>query len=68
MNSAKRVGKVGKFNIGFRPEQLPSHAGTVLPRDFAQRLGAAEVLEEELHGRTRARGYAGMRSAPRLAR
>ena len=37
-NRQKVVGKVGKFNIGFRQEQLTSHAGTVLLQDFAQRL------------------------------
>ena len=57
MNTKKVVGKVGKFNIGFRSEQLTSHAGTVLLHDFAQRLGVEELLEEELHVKTRERGY-----------
>ena len=57
MNRQKVVGKVGKFNICFRPEQLTSHAGTVLLHDFAQRLGVEEVLDEELHVKTRERGY-----------
>ena len=57
MNSQKVVGKVGKFNLGFRPGQLTSHAGTVLLHDFAPRLGVEEVLDEELHVKTRARGY-----------
>jgi Transposase DDE domain group 1 len=57
VNSKKVVGKVGKFNICFRQEQLTSHAGTVLLQDFAQRLGVAEVLDEELHVKVRARGY-----------
>jgi len=57
VNSQKVVGKVGKFNLGFRPGQLTSHAGTVLLHDFAQRLGVEEVLDEELHVKTRARGY-----------
>jgi Transposase DDE domain group 1 len=47
---------VGKFNICFRPEQLTSHAGTVLLHDFAQRLGVEEVLDDELHVKTRERG------------
>src|SRR5262249_10288701 len=51
------VGKVGKFNICFRPERLTSQAGVVLLHDFAQRLGVAEVLEEELCVKTRERGY-----------
>ncbi len=57
MNRKKVVGKVGKFNICFRPEQLTSHAGTVLLHDFVQRLGVEGVLEEELHIKTRERGY-----------
>jgi DDE family transposase len=57
VNRQKVVGKVGKFNIGFRQEQLASHAGTVLVQDFAQRLGVERVLDEELRGKTRERGY-----------
>src|ERR671918_390364 len=51
------MGKVGKFNICFRPERLTSHAGVVLLQDFAQRLGVARVLDEELGVKTRERGY-----------
>lgn len=57
MNREKVVGKVGKFNICFRPERLTSHAGVVLLHDFAQRLGMEELLEEELSVKTRERGY-----------
>lgn len=57
MNRQKVVGKVGKFNICFRKEQLTSHAGTVLLQDFAQRLGVERVLNEELQVKERARGY-----------
>ena len=54
MNRQKVVGKVGKFNICFRKEQLTSHAGTVLLQDFVQRLGVARVLDEELQVKVRA--------------
>lgn len=57
MNRKNVVGKVGKFNIGFRREQLTSHAGTVLLQDFARRLGVERVLDEELHVKVRERGY-----------
>jgi len=57
VNRQKVVGKVGKFNICFRQEQLTSHAGTVLLHDFAQRLGVAGVLDEELQVKVRERGY-----------
>lgn len=57
MNRAKVVGKVGKFNIGFRQEHLTSHAGPVLLQDFAQRLGVEHVLDEELQVKVRERGY-----------
>src|SRR5262249_55580545 len=57
VNRQKVFGKVGKFNIGFRKEQLTSHAGTVLLQDFARRLGVEEVLNEGLQVKTRERGY-----------
>ena len=57
MNKSKVVGKVGKFNICFRPEQLTSHAGVVLLHDFAQRLGVAQLLDDELAVKARERGY-----------
>jgi hypothetical protein len=57
VNRQKVVGKVGKFNICFRKEQLTSHAGTVLLQDFAQRLGVEQVLDEELQVKARERGY-----------
>jgi hypothetical protein len=58
VNRHKVIGKVGKFNICFRPERLTSHAGVVLLQDFAQGLGVAQVLDEELQVKTRERGYA----------
>jgi hypothetical protein len=57
VNRQKVVGKVGKFNICFREERLTSHAGVVLLHDFAQRLGLARVLDEELRVKRRERGY-----------
>src|SRR5215813_3017019 len=57
VNRQKVVGKVGKFNICFRQEQLTSHAGTVMLQDFAQRLGVEQVLDEELQVKGRERGY-----------
>lgn len=57
MNRKKVVGKVGKFNICFRSERLTSHAGTALLHDFAQRLGVARLLDEELRVKVRERGY-----------
>jgi hypothetical protein len=57
VNKQKVIGKVGKFNIGFRQAELTSHAGTVLLEDFAQRLGVDQVLDDELHVKVRERGY-----------
>jgi hypothetical protein len=57
VNKHKVVGKVGKFNLCFRPERLTSHAGVVLLHDFAQRLGVAQVLDDELAVKVRERGY-----------
>jgi hypothetical protein len=56
VNRQKVVGKVGKFNLGFRKEQLTSHAGTVLLQDFAHRLGVERVLDEALQVKVRERG------------
>ncbi len=57
MNRHKVVGKVGKFNLCFRPERLTSHAGVVLLHDFAQRLGVAQLLDDALAVKARQRGY-----------
>src|SRR2546428_13184246 len=57
VNTQKVIGKVGKFNICFHPEQLTSHAGVVLLNDFAQRLGVEGLLDEELSLKTREHGY-----------
>jgi Transposase DDE domain group 1 len=57
VNRQRVIGKVGKFNICFRQERLSSHAGTVLLHDFAQRLGVARLLDDELKVKTRERGY-----------
>ena len=57
MNTPQVVGEVGKFNICFRKEHLTSHAGMVLLHDFAQRLGVARLLDEELQVKARERGY-----------
>jgi hypothetical protein len=57
VNRHKVVGKVGKFNLCFRPERLTSHAGVVLLHDFAQRLGVARLLDAALGVKARERGY-----------
>jgi Transposase DDE domain group 1 len=57
VNRQKVVGKVGKFNLCFRHAQLTSQAGPVLRQDFARRLGVERVLDAELQGKVRQRGY-----------
>jgi Transposase DDE domain group 1 len=57
VDTHKVGGKVGNFNICFRPERLTSHAGVVLLHNFAQRLGVARALDEELRVKARERGY-----------
>ena len=49
MNRDSVIGKVGKFNVGFRDEQLTSHAGVVLVHDLATQLGVEQIVDEELH-------------------
>ena len=56
MNRPQVVGRVGKFNLCFRQEQLTSHAGTVVLQDFARRLGVERVLDEGLRVKVRERG------------
>lgn len=51
------LGKAGKFNIVTRDITLSSHAGVVLLQDFLHRLGVADLIDEELHVKQRARGY-----------
>src|SRR6266568_3559861 len=51
------VGKAGKFNICFRDVTLSSHAGLVLLDEFADVLGVAQVLDDELQVKQRERGY-----------
>jgi hypothetical protein len=57
VDQEKVVGKVGRFNICVRQEQLTSPAGTILLHDFAQRLGVAALVDQGLHVKTRERGY-----------
>ena len=57
MSEQSIVGKAGEFNICFRDVTLSNHAGLVLLRDFADRLGVAELLDQELHVKQRERGH-----------
>jgi hypothetical protein len=51
------MGKVGKFKVCFRDEQLTSHAGVVLVHELATRLGVEQLVDEELQVKQRERGY-----------
>lgn len=51
------IGNAANFNIGFRRLTLSSHAGSVLLKDFVDRLGLADLLATELHVKQRQRGY-----------
>jgi hypothetical protein len=57
VNSESVIGKVGKFKVCFRDEQLTSHAGVVLVHDLAERLGVEQIVDEELQVKQRERGY-----------
>ncbi len=56
VNRQQGVGTVRKFTLCFRQAPLTSQAGTGLLHDFAQRLGVARLLEEELPVTVRERG------------
>jgi Transposase DDE domain group 1 len=51
------LGQAGKFHVGCREERLTAHAGIVLVRDFIERLGVPQVLDDNLHLKQRERGY-----------
>jgi Transposase DDE domain group 1 len=57
VNTDNVVGKVGKFKVCFRDEQLTSHAGVVLVHELAERLGVERIVDEELQVKQRERGY-----------
>jgi Transposase DDE domain group 1 len=57
VNVESVVGKVGKFKVCFREEQLTSHAGVVLVHELARQLGVEQIVDEELHVKQRERGY-----------
>ena len=51
------LGKAGQCTICARRDQLTAHAGIVLLRDFIDRLGVAELLDDNLQLKQRERGY-----------
>ena len=57
MNRESVSGKVGKFKVCFRDEQLTSHAGVALVHELATRLGVEQIVDEELQVKQRERGY-----------
>jgi hypothetical protein len=57
VNAGSVIGKVGKFKVCFRDEQLTSHAGVVLVHELATRLGVEQLVDEELQVKQRERGY-----------
>jgi hypothetical protein len=57
VNTGSVIGKVGKFKVCVRDEQLTSHAGVVLVHALARRLGVEQIVAEELRVKQRARGY-----------
>ena len=57
MNEESVIGKVGKFKVCVREEQLTSPAGTVLVHELARQLGIEQIVDEELHVKQRERGY-----------
>lgn len=58
VNTESVMGKVGKFKVCFRDEQLTSHAGVVLVHELAKQLGVEQIVDEELPVKQRERGSA----------
>lgn len=58
MNTKRTViGKAFRFNVCFRPVTMTGNAGVVLLRDFIERLGLAQLLDEAVVVKERERGY-----------
>jgi len=57
VNTGTVIGKAGKFNVCFREDKLSSHAGMILIREFAERMGVDQILDEEMKVKERERGY-----------
>jgi len=51
------LGRAGQFNVQVRDVTLSNHAGIVMIRSFADRLGVSEVLDNELSVKQRERGF-----------
>jgi hypothetical protein len=57
VNDETVVGKVGKFNIAFRPRLQSSHAGAVLMQQLIKQLGVATILDQEIKVKERESGF-----------
>lgn len=51
------IGTTCKFKVCFRADRLTAHAGIVLVRDFIERLGVPQLLNEHIAVKQRERGY-----------
>lgn len=51
------IGQACKFHLCFRGDKLTAHAGLVLLRDFIEKLGVPQLLDDHLHLKQRERGY-----------
>lgn len=57
MSNGTLLGRVGKFNVIARGDKFSSHSGLVLIKEFVDRLGVSEILNQELSVKQRERGY-----------
>ena len=57
MSTDTVAGRVANFNVCFRSDCLSSHAGLVLVKDFAERLGLSSLVNSEVRVKQRQRGY-----------
>lgn len=51
------LGKAANFHVCLRDDQLTAHAGIVLLRDFIEKLGVPQLLDEQIQVKARERGY-----------
>lgn len=57
MNNIKELGKVGNYNVVCKEINLSSHSGMILIKEFAQNLGIAQLIDNEIQVKKRERGY-----------
>lgn len=57
MNNDNVVNRVGNFNVQFGKQLLSNRSGLILIKEFIDRIGVAQLLDQEIQIKQRQRGY-----------